>query len=91
MQFPHLSFQECFAGYALALKLNSTSTPEREALDLFLQKYKYHPRFRLVLRFMMGEAVRQAAVVKQVRSLRRMLRLLERPPKEVAGLQHLAL
>ena len=45
----------------------------------------------MALRFMMGEAVRQSKRVEQRRTVLGLLELLDAPPREVAGLQHLAL
>ena len=60
VHFPHLTFQEYFAGRALARYFLSTDGADRASLEQFLQQHKYHPRFGVALRFMMGEAVRQS-------------------------------
>ena len=43
------------------------------------------------MRFMMGEAVRQCRKAQQRRTVLSLLRLLDAPPREVAGLQHMGL
>ena len=91
VHFPHLTFQEYFAGRALARWFLSSDSTQRAALEQFLQQYKYHPRFGVALRFMMGEAVRQCRKARQRGTVLGLLQLLDTPPREVAGLQHMGL
>ena len=91
MQFPHLSFLEYFAGHGLLASSSPSKAPPYQVLEQFLQQYRYHPRYSVALRFMMGETVRQAPATKYRHTVRRILQLLDGPPREVAGLQHLTL
>ena len=85
-------FLEYFAGRALALKFVRGNESDKKYLQQFLLQHKYNPRFRAALRFMMGESIRlQTNSAKQCRMVSQLLQLLDDPPHEVAGLQHLSL
>ena len=75
----------------MARQFHSNESTDRGQLEQFLHQYKYHPRFGMALRFMMGEVVRQSRKEKQGKTVQGLLQLLDTPPQEVAGLQHLAL
>ena len=77
-EFPHLTFQEYFAGRALA--------QEQEWGSDFLSAHKYESQYVRTLSFMAGEVSR----VKRASGIEQLLGLLEQE-KEVVGLQHLRL
>ena len=85
-EFPHLTFQEYFAGRALARQFLSEDEYEQERTSEFVSEHKYESQYARTLSFMAGEVSR----VRGVQGIKELLRLLgER--KEVAGLQHLLL
>ena len=85
-QFPHLTFQEYFAGRALAQQFLSEGKGEQAALGKLVSKHKYKGSYGRTLTFMAGEVSR----VKRASGIEQLLGLLEQE-KEVVGLQHLRL
>ena len=84
-EFLHLSFQEYFAGRALAQPFMSE---DKKASQAFLDAHKYTGRYRNTLLFMAGIVCKQQGQV----GLEQFLEALESPAnKEVVGLQHLLL
>ena len=85
-EFPHLTFQEYFAGRALAQQFLSEGKGEQAALGKLVSKHKYKGSYGRTLTFMAGEVSR----VKRASGIEQLLGLLEQE-KEVVGLQHLRL
>ena len=85
-QFPHLTFQEYFAGRALAQQFLSENKREKKRTSTFLSEHKYEDQYGRTLSFMAGEVSR----IEEMEGIRELLKLLEEG-KEVVGLQHLLL
>ena len=85
-QFPHLTFQEYFAGRTLAGQLLSEDENVQERVSKLLSEHKYERHYRRTLSFMAGE-VSSAEGVEGIRTL---LRCMEED-KEIVGVQHLLL
>ena len=85
-QFPHLTFQEYFAGCTLAKNFLSKEAYEQKRVSDFLAEHKYKPQYGRTLSFMAGELSR----VRGLKGIQQLLRLLEQE-QEVVGLQHLLL
>ena len=68
-QFPHLTFQEYFAGCTLAGKFLSRYEDEQEEASEFLSEHKYAPQYGRTLSFMAGEVSRE----KGVKGIKRLL------------------
>ncbi|MEM7383120.1 MAG: HEAT repeat domain-containing protein, partial [Bacteroidota bacterium] len=87
-QFLHLTFQEYFAGRALASQLLSGERKDARSISKFLSEHKYDPRYGRTLSFMSGElSIREEGV----EGIARFLRLLGESDKEIVGVQHLLL
>ena len=86
-QFPHLTFQEYFAGCTLAGKFLSRDEDERAEASDFVSEHKYESQYGRTLTFMAGEVSRRPKGVKGIKEL---LNLLEKE-KEIVGVQHLRL
>ena len=87
-EFPHLTFQEYFAGRALGQQFLSKEEDEREEANNFLSEHKYESQYGRTLTFMAGEVSRSTKGVKGIKEL---LRLLGESDQELVGLQHLLL
>ena len=85
-QFPHLTFQEYFAGRALAQQFLSQDKYEQEKASEFLSEHKYEGQYGQTLLFMAGEVSRN----KGVPGIKELLSLLGEE-QEIVGLQHLLL
>ena len=83
-EFPHLTFQEYFAGRALAQQF--LSEKEQEAAGKLVSKHQYKGSYGRTLSFMAGEVSR----VKGAACIEKLLGFLEKE-QEVVGLQHLLL
>ena len=86
-QFPHLTFQEYFAGRALAHQFLSKDEDEREEARAFLSEHKYESQYGRTLTFMAGEV----SSSKKFKGIKELLRLLGEGDQELVGLQHLRL
>ena len=86
-QFPHLTFQEYFAGCILAGKFLSRYEDEREEASEFLSEHKYAPQYGRTLSFIAGEVSRE----KGVKGTKWLLSLLGEGDQERVRLQHLLL
>ena len=86
-QFPHLTFQEYFAGRTLARQFLSKDEDEQECASDFLSEYKYEGQYGRMLSFMAGEVSRG----KGAKGIKKLLSLLEDRGKEIVGVQHLCL
>ena len=84
-EFLHLTFQEYFAGRALARQFLSAT--ESKQASAFLATNQYKSETRVTLSFMAGEVYQQAGL----EGLRALLNALNAAPREVLGLQHLLL
>ena len=78
-QFPHLTFQEYFAGRALARQLFSSKAKVRKEAEKFLSKHQYAPQYGRMLSFLAGEVSKEEGVD----GLRKLLSLLQEAPQEV--------
>ena len=85
-QFPHLTFQEYFAGRHLARKLFSGDEREKKRTGTFLSEHKYEGQYGRTLSFMAGDVSR----IEEIEGIRELLSLLGEG-KEIVGLQHLRL
>ena len=82
-EFPHLTFQEYFAGRRLAKQFLSEEAEARK----FISKHKYESQYGRTLTFMAGEVSRLAGV----EGIKKLLSLLGEGDQELVGLQHLRL
>ena len=87
-EFPHLTFQEYFAGCTLARKFLSEDEEEREEASDFLSDHQYESQYGRTLSFLAGEVSRKPKGVKRIKEL---LNLLGKSDQELLGLQHLCL
>ncbi|MEO1218951.1 MAG: sister chromatid cohesion protein PDS5 [Bacteroidota bacterium] len=98
-QFPHLTFQEYFAGRGLARQF---LTGDKKTVIKFLKHHMYIPNYRRTLAFMSGEIVKGMARetnpivannpdAKGIIPIQALLQLIDEFPKELLGLQHLIL
>ena len=86
-QFPHLTFQEYFAGRTLAQQFLSKDEDERKKVSDFLSKHKYESQYDQTLSFMAGEVSK----IEEVQDIKKLLKLLGESNQELVGLQHLLL
>ena len=87
-EFPHLTFQEYFAGRALAKQFLSENKKERGHAATFLSKHKYESQYGQTLSFMAGEVSRSEK--GEFEGIKELLSLLGEG-KELVGVQHLRL
>ena len=86
-EFPHLTFQEYFAGRTLSGKFLSKDEDEREEVSDFLSEHKYEGQYARMLTFMAGEVSRS----KKLKEIKELLSLLGASNREIVGVQHLLL
>ena len=86
-EFPHLTFQEYFAGCTLARQFLSDNSREHQRAKKFLSRHKYAPQYGRTLSFMAGEVSRSEGV----EGIQKLLALLDPENPEIVGLQHLLL
>ena len=86
-QFPHLTFQEYFAGRALAERFLSKDEDDQERVSDFFSEHKYESQYGRTLSFMAGEVSRK----KGAKGIKRLLSLLGEGDQEGVRLQHLLL
>ena len=86
-QFPHLTFQEYFAGRALAERFLSKDEDDQERVSDFFSEHKYESQYGRTLSFMAGEVSRK----KGAKGIKRLLSLLGEGDQEGVCLQHLLL
>ena len=83
-QFPHLTFQEYFAGRFITRSLkNKGSDEERRVLE-FIQEEKYNQKSALTLSF----AMHSLAQKRSASALEELLEAFDENPVEVLGIQH---
>ena len=89
-EFPHLTFQEYFAGRTLAqqflLQGEYDQYDQEEAID-FVSEHKYESQYGQTLSFMAGEVSK----IEKVKGIKKLLELLRERDKEIVGLQQLLL
>ena len=89
-EFPHLTFQEYFAGRTLAqqflLQGEYDQYDQEEASD-FVSEHKYESQYGQTLSFMAGEVSK----IEKVKGIKKLLELLRERDKEIVGLQQLLL
>ena len=91
-EFPHLTFQEYFAGRALAQQFLSENKSDQERVSAFIAAYKYDPKYGRTLSFMAGEVSRSKEAARGgAKGIRALLTLLRKGEKEIVGVQHLLL
>jgi hypothetical protein len=86
-QFPHLTFQEYFAGKELARQFFSKKAKEQESAKKFLAEHKYQRQYQVTLSFMAGEISKDQGQ----KGIVALLKELNSGPQEVIGLHHLLL
>ena len=89
-QFPHLTFQEYFAGRWLAKQLLSDNDEDQEEVQDFFTEHQYEPQYGQMLSFFSGE-VSKGQKKKGIKGIRQVLSLLQAAPQEVVGVQHVLL
>ena len=88
-EFPHLTFQEYFAGRALAQQFLSENKREQKRVATFLSEHKYENRYGQTLSFMAGEVSRSEE--GEFEGIKELLSLLGKSDQELVGVQHLLL
>jgi HEAT repeat protein len=86
-QFPHLTFQEYFAGKELARRLFSKDSQEQELGNTLLSKHKYQSQYQVMLSFMAAEVSKK----QREEGIAQVLRMLQEGPKDVVGVHQLIL
>ena len=83
-QFPHLTFQEYFAGKYIAKSLKAKGSDDEKQVLGFIQKEKYNEKHDLTISF----AMHAFAEGRSQFALRQMLSIIDESPVEVLGIQH---
>ena len=83
-QFPHLTFQEYFAGRHIAKSLRNLGSDERIRVLDFIHEEKYNQKHALSLSFAMHAYAEGGSKL----ALQRMLSIIDEDPIEVLGIQH---
>ena len=83
-QFPHLTFQEYFAGEYIARNLIQKGSEEETKVLDFIQEEKYNEKHALTLSFAMHAFARK----RSKHELKEMLSIVDQQPVEVLGIQH---
>jgi HEAT repeat protein len=86
-QFPHLAFQEYFAGRWLAKQLSSEDKDEKQEAESFFKANKYEPRYGRIFSFIAGEISKE----KGQEGIHQLLSLTNEGAQEVLGLHHMSL
>ncbi len=86
-EFPHLTFQEYFAGRWLAKELWSADASVRSAAETFFKSGKYTPRYGLLCSFLSGEVSKDRGEA----GLRALLNLSRSGEVETDSLDHVGL
>ena len=87
-EFPHLTFQEYFAGRWIAKQFLEE---KRNKVKEFLDTHKYDPQYRRTLSFLAGEVAKQISKESQEEqhsTLEKLLELLDADFVEIVGAQH---
>ena len=83
-QFPHLTFQEYFAGKFIARSLKNKGSDEETRVKKFIQEGKYNRKNALTISF----AMHALAQKRGKNALTQMLSIVDENPVEVLGVQH---
>ena len=83
-QFPHLTFQEYFAGRHIAKGLRNSGSEEKIRVLEFIREEKYNRKHALTLSF----AMHAYAEGRGKSALQGMLSIVDEDPIEVLGIQH---
>ena len=83
-QFPHLTFQEYFAGRFIARSLKNKGSDEERRVLKFIQEEKYNQKNALTLSFAMHALARK----RSKSALHEMLSIVDEDPVEVLGIRH---
>ena len=83
-QFPHLTFQEYFAGRYIARSLKQKGSDEETRVLEFVQEGKYNEKHALTLSFAMHAFARG----RSRNALKEILTIFDQDPIEVLGIQH---
>jgi HEAT repeat protein len=86
-QFPHLTFQEYFAGKELARRLFSNDSQDQKLGKAFLANHKYQSQYQVMLSFMAAEVSKKQGE----EGIAQVLRMLQEGPKDVVGVHQLLL
>ena len=86
-QFPHLTFQEYFAGRYIAKNLRRKGSDEKIRVLDFIQEEKYNQKHALTLSF----AMHANAQGRNKNALHEMLSIVNDEPIEILGIQHFLL
>ena len=84
-QFPHLTFQEYFAGRYIARMLKQKGSDEETRVLDFIHKGKYDKKHDLMLTF----AMHAFAESRNKQALKELLSIVDTQPVEVLGVRHL--
>ena len=91
-EFPHLTFQEYFAGSALAQQFLSEDQGDQKRASEFIAAYKYDAKYGRTLSFMAGEVSSSKEAARGgAEGIRALLTLLGKGEQEIVGVQHLLL
>ena len=83
-QFPHLTFQEYFAGRFIARSLKNKGSDEERRVLKFIQEGKYNQKNALTMTFAMHALAQRRCTF----ALQDMLSAFDENPVEVLGIQH---
>ena len=83
-QFPHLTFQEYFAGRHIARSLKQKGSDEETRALEFVQGGKYNEKHALTLSF----AMHAFGIGRSKNALKEMLSIVDEQPVELLGIQH---
>jgi ankyrin repeat protein/HEAT repeat protein len=86
-QFPHLTFQEYFAGKELARQLFSKDSQEQKLGKAFLSSHKYQSQYQVMLSFMAAEVSEKQGD----EGITKLLRIINEGPQDIVGLHQLIL
>ena len=86
-QFPHLTFQEYFAGRFVAKSLKSKGSDEERRVLKFIRQGKYNQKNDLTMHFVMHTFAKG----RGKDALKEMLSVIDNRPVEVLGIQHFLL
>ena len=86
-QFPHLTFQEYFAGRFIARSLRNKGSEEEKKALRFIQREKYNEKHDVTISF----AMHAFAEGRGEFALQEMLSIVDQQPVEVLGIQHFLL
>jgi HEAT repeat protein len=86
-EFPHLTFQEYFAGRWLAKQLLSDDEGEKEEAESFFEKNKYEPQYGRIFSFLAGTVSKKEGQ----KGIRKLLTLANKGAQDIVGVHHLRL